>query len=494
MVNVLSGQGRRLELMAHHSPDPADAALLGQLMRAHPLAVGEGLAGTVVQTGRAVLVPEVDPARLHASMKPELVPYVQRYPLHSLILLPLFRQGRLVGVMHAMRGAEHPAPFDAEDLSFLQALASRAALAVENARLFTELRTNASQLELALGTAALGTWHFEVATGQLSWDERCRAMFGVGAQASVDYEVFLSRLHPEDRARVHRDYERAFDPAGGGAYECEYRVVAPDGQVRWLRAMGRCLFENGKPVRFVGTQQDITRQKREEAEQRARSELEQQLLGIVGHDLRNPLSAILMSAAVLRTRVTDERALKPVSRIIQSAERATRITHDLLDLTQARLGGGIPLQRREVDVHELARQVVEEHQASHPTRELRFTQEGEATGLFDGGRLSQVVANLLGNALAYSPADTPVTVHSRGEPDAVLLQVRNAGAPIPEELRAHLFEPFRRGVSGADANPNKSLGLGLFIVERIVSAHEGRIDCTSSAADGTVFTVRLPRH
>nr|WP_255449941.1 MULTISPECIES: GAF domain-containing protein [Myxococcaceae] len=494
MVSVLSANGRRLDLVANHSPDPTDAALLAQLMRAHPPAMGEGLAGVVAQTGRPVLIPRVDTAQLQASMKRELTPYAERYPVHSLIVLPLFRQGRLVGVMHAMRGQESAVPFDAEDLSFLQALASRAALAVENARLFSELRTNASQLELALDTAALGTWHFDVHANQLTWDARCKAMFGFAPDVPVDYEMFLSRLHPEDRARVHRDYERAFDPAGGGEYACEFRVVLPAaGQVRWLRALGRCLFEAGRPVRFVGTQQDITRQKQEEAEQRARSEFEQQLLGIVGHDLRNPLSAILMSAAVLRTRVTDERALKPVGRIIQSAERATRITHDLLDLTQARLGGGIPVHRRPVDVHELARTVVEEHQASHPARELRFRSEGDGGGRFDGDRLAQVVANLLGNALAYSPADTPVSVSTRGEADAVVLEVHNTGEPIPDDVRPDLFEPFKRGAPSQESNPRKSLGLGLFIVERIVSAHGGRIDCTSDSADGTRFTVRLPR-
>ena len=118
---------------------------------------------------------------------------------------------------------------------------------------------------------------------------------------------------------------------------------------------------------------------------------------------------------------------------------------------------------------------------------------GEGGGEWDGDRLAQVVTNLVTNALAYSPAGTPVRVETRGEDGTVLLRVHNTGKPIPPELLPRLFEPMTRGRAGGDA-ASRSIGLGLFIVANIVHAHGGTIEVRSEASEGTTFTVRLPRH
>ncbi|WP_309896974.1 PAS domain S-box protein [Archangium sp.] len=362
----------------------------------------------------------------------------------------------------------------------------------ERRRMDEALRESEYRLRVALAAADIGTWDFYPPTGPLRWDERTKALFGLPPSAEVDYDTFLAGLHPEDRERTHALVQRAFSLDSAGEFRTEYRTVGlEDGVERWVAAHGRAFFdEQGRAVRFIGTVRDITARKRAQELVRQRSEFEQQLLGIVGHDLRNPLSAILVSAELLKMRVSDERLVRPLSRITSSAERATGIIRDLLDLTQIRMGSGIPVHPKPTDLSELVRQVVEEHRASHPERDIQLSPCQEAQGVWDADRLAQVVSNLVSNALQYSPEDSPIRLEMEAAEYEARLRVHNAGPCIPEALQPHIFEPFKRGhVDTA----SKSLGLGLFIVERIVSAHGGTIECRSTEDEGTTFLVRLPR-
>ncbi len=225
-----------------------------------------------------------------------------------------------------------------------------------------------------------------------------------------------------------------------------------------------------------------------------RVEFERHLVGIVSHDLRNPIGAILLSAGLLvRRGDMDERQTTTVARITSSGYRAERMIGDLLDFTQARIGGGIPVHRTPTDLHAVTRQIVDELRAAHPLREVRFEPSGDGGGAWDPDRIAQVLTNLVRNALRYSPAGTPVLVTSLGTGDSVVLEVHNQGTPIPPETGAVLFEPMRRGTGPLNKGTD-GLGLGLFIVKQIVLAHEGSVDFRSSQAEGTTFTVTLPRH
>ncbi|WP_434390437.1 PAS domain-containing sensor histidine kinase [Melittangium boletus] len=229
-----------------------------------------------------------------------------------------------------------------------------------------------------------------------------------------------------------------------------------------------------------------------EAEQRRRNDFEQYLIGIVSHDLRGPLSTILLGLQVLLRRELDAPTLEALVRLRSNTERAVRMVRDLLDFTQARLGGGLRISREPMDVHALVRGVVEEHALTHPERELLLEQRGDGRGAWDADRLAQLVGNLLGNALKYSPPDGPVTVRGVGEDGQVFLEVHNGGTPIAPEALARLFQPLQRAVDGPDP-AGRSVGLGLYIVEQIVRAHGGDIRVVSSALEGTTFSVRLPR-
>ena len=224
-----------------------------------------------------------------------------------------------------------------------------------------------------------------------------------------------------------------------------------------------------------------------------RVEFEQQLVGIVSHDLRTPLSTILTSVAVLLQRgELDEKQAKAVAWIAASSERAERMIRDLLDFTQARIGGGIPVQRSPLDMHALTRQIVDEIRAAHLEREIQLEHSGDGRGEWDSDRVTQVLTNLVSNALQYSAPGTPIRVESRGLGDPLILSVHNQGPPIPPETGAVLFQPMRRGHEHLERG-RQGLGLGLFIVKQIVVAHGGAVDLQSSAAEGTTFIVTLPR-
>ncbi|MCI0574127.1 MAG: HAMP domain-containing histidine kinase, partial [Myxococcaceae bacterium] len=208
----------------------------------------------------------------------------------------------------------------------------------------------------------------------------------------------------------------------------------------------------------------------------------------------NPLSAILVGTqALLRREGLDERGSAAVVRIQHSAERGVRMVRDLLDFTQARLGGGIQVTRRPLNLHALVRDVVEELQAVFPEREVRLLSKGSGEGAWDGDRLAQVVSNLVSNALKYSPVGTPVEVTTFGEDGSVTLQVHNSGEPIDPGNLSRIFEPMQRATALVDQQ-SRSVGLGLYIVRHLVVAHGGTIDVRSTAEEGTTFTVRLPRN
>jgi PAS domain S-box-containing protein len=251
--------------------------------------------------------------------------------------------------------------------------------------------------------------------------------------------------------------------------------------------------ETGALIGVAAIARDISEELRRREAAARRSGFERQLIGIVSHDLRNPLNGILLSTqTLLRRRGLDERQATGITRIRDAAERMNRMIRDLLDFTQARLGRGLPMECAPLDLHELTRQVVDEVLLAYPDRRIEVVAEGDGHGSWDGDRLAQLLTNLLVNALSYSPPGTPVHVATRGKEDGVVLEVHNEGAPIPTEQLGRLFQPMERGEIKHD-RAGRSIGLGLFIVDSIVRAHGGTIQVRSTAEEGTTFRVWLPR-
>jgi signal transduction histidine kinase len=219
-------------------------------------------------------------------------------------------------------------------------------------------------------------------------------------------------------------------------------------------------------------------------------------LAILGHDLRTPLGAILMSASgLLMSPDLGQPQQAAASRILTSGTRIEGMVNDLLDFTRTRLGAGIPLACSELDLGEVGRRVVEEVAAYHPDREVRFEADGPVRGWWDGARLGQALSNLVGNAVQHGSAGTPVGVTLLETADEVTVAVHNSGPVIPPGELRQIFSPLKRIARGApQTHDTGSMGLGLYIANEIVKGHGGRIDVESSEAGGTTFTVHLPRH
>lgn len=219
-------------------------------------------------------------------------------------------------------------------------------------------------------------------------------------------------------------------------------------------------------------------------------------LGILGHDLRNPLAAILLGGdMLLRNGKLCDKSVAVAEQIHTSAERANQIVGDLLDFTRSHLGPTMPVRFQAVDLVVVCKRIVSEAQAVHPLSEIRCEAVGAAVGRFDEARMEQVFSNLISNAVHHGMAGSPVTVALTADAEVYVFSVHNWGQPIADDVLPFIFNPMGRfsqsGVS--DLGPLAGMGLGLYIASQIVHAHGGQIDVTSSVGEGTAFKVRLPR-
>jgi signal transduction histidine kinase len=233
-----------------------------------------------------------------------------------------------------------------------------------------------------------------------------------------------------------------------------------------------------------------TRGQREERARRdERDKMKDLFLGAVGHDLRNPLNALTLAARMMSTAPpcgVDAHEKQP-PRIERAVWRMVRIVEDLLDLTRDKFAGGIPVEAQPVDLADVCRAAVDELRIANPESSIDLQVAGDACGEWDAGRIARVVSNLAANAIRHG-ARGAARVRLRGDADGVTIAVHNEGPPIAAELLPHLFEPFRRGDTSSHG-----LGLGLYIVRETVRAHGGSVEVASTAADGTTFTVTLPK-
>jgi PAS domain S-box-containing protein len=294
---------------------------------------------------------------------------------------------------------------------------------------------------------------------------------------------WLTVVHPDDRDAVEREWRAAV--AASTVYVREHRLRKRDGAYAWVESRAVPIVRDGRAREWIGMMTDIT-------ERIAMERSRERFMAILSHDLRSPLAAVTLSADALRGLGLDKPWGALVDEIYKTSRRMAELVQDVMDFARGRLGNGIPLWAGKCELSAVCADMIAEARRAHPTRDIRLVTPGEIVGEWDGERLAQVVANLLGNAIMHGTDPIVVTLFEvRGE---IVLSVESHGTPIPESVRATLFEPFSRSQSDAPplARGSDGLGLGLYIVSEIVKAHHGSI-AVRSVPNTTTFEITLPR-
>ena len=518
IVHTMDHGEARLAAVEH--ADPAKRGAARTVAERYAL-VGESAVSRVLQGGAGELLATITEDTLRAAARDEEhLARLLAAGYRSAIVVPMRGRSGVIGSLTFV-AAESGRIFDQRDLAFCDELACRAALAIENARLYDEartaeaaqtkradeLRTLEERLRLAVDGANVGLWHYEIATDRLIWDERTRDQFGIAHDQPVDTDTFYGMVHPDDRQRLLDAFNQAL--ASGSLYDMEYRIGSPDAP-RWIRSRARAGYDAaGVASRFDGITLDITAQKIAEAERvellarerAARADSEAALLtrdefiAAASHELRNPLNALQLQLAGLhRAARRDPASLAAPAMTARLAKaegqvtRLVRLVETLLDVSRIK-SGRLDLESVEVDLVALAREVIAEVQPGFDEQPIQLTAPETIAGQWDPLRLGQVLTNLLSNALKYGNGK-PVGVTLSADQSTATIAVADDGIGISPDQLPKLFARFERLTPD---HRRGGFGLGLWITRQIVAAFGGRIDVRSELGRGSIFVVGIPR-
>ncbi|CAN5910789.1 hypothetical protein BH11MYX2_BH11MYX2_07630 [soil metagenome] len=463
---------------AHHRNDPTAQALSAISSLADP-----------------IVYAFASDAEAMATLPPAYHAYIRQFGLSALAILPFPTRTEIQGVVTLTRD-RHGRAFDADDLATLSTCIEYSSLAVQNAMRLEAERLARGRLHAVLAHAPIGIVVTD-AFGHVALANDTASALVPLLDASKDLALALS---PALRVVVDKAPATVATWLGqiaAGTTTQRAVIVIPNehAEVRTLSVAAVVLRDpHYGNTGTVFTFEDVTDAHALAAERERTARFQEQMLGIVGHDLRNPLGAILAGVELVGMQVESNPKILPiVSRVKNSVHRMSTLIGQLYDVTSARLGQGIALSLTETDLSAVATHVVEELRLSHRGATLVLTAPPTTIGTWDADRLAQVVSNLGSNAIQYGRPDSPIVIEIEDTSTGVSLRVKNEvrDAPIEADGIAGLFEPYRRG--GDAALHSKGLGLGLYIVHEIVVAHRGDITAASSVEAGTVFEIKLPR-
>lgn len=361
-----------------------------------------------------------------------------------------------------------------------------------------KLKKNHEHLVFTLQSASMGTWEVDLKTNKLTISPEMMAIWNISEQEfNGNREVFQSKVHPEDLNRMKAAI--AFAIKNDTVYELQYRIFPTPDVERWVLSRGRCCFtgKSKTPSRFSGVVLDVTESKRKERDLENALKAREQFLAIAGHELKTPLTSMLLHLQVNEWDVnnrfaeefTEEKIRTKINRQRQHLHRITFLVDNILDESRISTGKLI-LRPEKVDLSFMTSQIIEQIKviAEEAKTELRFTPTKIVEGQWDSFRMEQVLLNLLMNAIRYGNSN-PVHIEVDHDEHHAYLIVRDQGIGIKEEDHAKVFKRFERGIIEGRCS---GMGLGLYIVHNIVIAHSGQIKLKSELGKGSEFTVMLP--
>jgi PAS domain S-box-containing protein len=415
----------------------------------------------------------------------------------ALAWIPLVARGPSIGKLLLYYAA--PRALTPDEIDLASVVASQVTFAVERMRAEARSRHSEERLRFALDAAHMGTWDWDVGANTIQWSDNLASIHGLpsetfdGAFASYEREI-----HPEDRARVLASIRRAVEE--DVPHDVEYRIVAPDGSVRWVEGKGRVKRdEAGRATHMRGVCMVVTRRKEAELARLAAAEeasrLKEEFLATLSHELRTPLNAIVGWVQMLqRGEVDADRTRQAIEIIGRNARLQRQLIADILDVSRI-ITGKLQLERAPVLIASLVDTVVSGMLPLARTSGVRLEASLD-TALppidADAKRVEQVLINVIGNAVKFTPAGGRVTIRASAGHDGIVIVVADTGAGIEPAFLPFIFERFRQADSRT-TRQHGGLGLGLAIARHLVEEHGGEIDIESAGAgQGTTVRVRLP--
>jgi PAS domain S-box-containing protein len=459
-----------------------------------------GAAAAELRQNRTVAIDDVEASEMGAPAAAYAAVGVR-----SLLAAPLVRRGRLVAIL-ALQDKQ-PRTWTRNEIAIAEEVGLQTWRAVEQARAEAALRQSEEQLQLAVETGEIAIWDWDLRSGRITLGGNALRTFGLEPGAFGEtLEAFAALVHPDDIALVSQASREA-----SGDDAVEFRIVRPNGEVRWISARGRTYRDaRGQAVRMIGVGQDVTAHKelmllaertREQAEEANKAKDE--ILRMVSHELRTPITPLVGWIRELRedfeeadseaTGIGDARHVLGI--VERNALNLSRLVSDLVDASRIETGK-LHVELGPIDlgpvVHAALRSLSPVAQANGVTLEVSLDPHvGTIQG--DAGRLEQVAANLISNAVKFTPRGGKVSVRLEGGDDGALLRVSDTGAGISASFLSRVFERFAQE-DRPDLTVRGGLGLGLAIVRHVVELHGGTISAESAGPGlGSTFTVRLPR-
>jgi PAS domain S-box-containing protein len=414
----------------------------------------------------------------------------------ALAFIPLVSLDRVIGkFMLYYPAPTHPS---SDVLRLAGVIAAEVAFAVERTRTEEQALRSEERLRFALDAASMGTWDWDLSTNQVQWSDNLAWIHGLREGAfDGTFASYEREIHPEDRERVFASIHKALNE--GVPHDVEYRIVSPDGTIRWCEGKGRVEYENGQPVRMTGVCMMVTRRKEAELARLAAAEessrLKDEFLATLSHELRTPMNAILGWVQMLQAgELSAARAKQGIEVIGRNARLQAQLIEDILDVSRI-ITGKLDIDRVPVSISQVLETIVAGVGPSAEAKRIIVRQEIEPdlpSVEGDPKRLHQVLSNVLSNAIKFTAEEGAVVLRCKADDSAVNIEVEDSGIGIPSEFLPFVFDRFRQADSRS-TRAHDGLGLGLAIARHLVEQHGGAIRAHSDGpGKGTTVSIRLP--
>ena len=408
----------------------------------------------------------------------------------SMALVPIRTRDKIIGLIHI--DDRRKGVFNLDIIECLEGIAAHVGTAMIRRQAEDALKQVSDRLTLATRAGGVGVWDYDIAANKLVWDNQMYALYGIKKNDFAGaYESWQHGLHPEDKARGDAEIQMAI--RGEKDFDTEFRVVWPDGSIRDIRALAIVQRDqSGRPSKMVGTNWDITDQKRAERTIKETADTKSKFASLVSHELRSPLTSIMLGVSLILEEADGLSAEhKSLLELVHgNADRLGRLINNVLDF-QKIAAGKMTFDIADADISALIHTTAQNMILLAQSKGLELKVDMSADiprAMADKDKITQVLTNLLNNAIAHTEKGC-ITVHAALDGGSLHVSVRDTGIGIKAEDLPKLFQAFEQLDSGGKKG---GTGLGLAISKEIIIAHNGKIWAESEPGKGSVFHFTLP--